>query len=141
MSVFRFLPFMRAFRHIPLFDRAFYLRKYPDLAAAGVNPLLHYVRYGAAEGRKPHPLFDPEYYLRRYPELRGNTNPLLHFLEHSRANPQTNPHPLFHCEAYRQAHPEAAAEGVNPLVHHLRQLRAGRNTASGTEGSLFGCAS
>jgi hypothetical protein len=132
---------MRAFRHIPLFDRAFYLRKYPDLAAAGVNPLLHYLRYGAAEGRKPHPLFDPEFYLRRQPELRGHTNPLLHFLEHSGANPHTNPHLLFHCEAYRQAYPEAAAPGVNPLLHHLLQLRAGRNAASGTEGSLVGCAS
>jgi hypothetical protein len=142
MPVFRFPPSVRALRHISLFDRGFYLRKYPDLAATRVNPLLHYLRYGAPEGRKPHALFDPEFYLSRHPELRGNGNPLLHFLEHG--GPEQgggNPHPLFDCEAYLQAHPEAAAQGLNPLVHHLLQLRGSRSTASGTEGGLFGCAS
>ena len=42
-----------------------------DVAAAGVNPLRHYMRYGGGEGRKPNPLFDPDYYLRRYPQLKG----------------------------------------------------------------------
>jgi hypothetical protein len=137
MPVFRFPPYLRALQHIPLFDRVFYLRKYPDLAAARVNPLRHYLRYGASEGRKPHPLFDPGHYLRSHPELRNGGNPLQHFLEHGSANP----HPLFDCAAYRRANPEAAAPGVNPLVHHLRRLQAGGGTASATEGSLFGCAS
>jgi glycosyltransferase involved in cell wall biosynthesis len=35
------------------FDPAFYLRRYPDLAAAGVDPLEHYVNHGRAEGRLP----------------------------------------------------------------------------------------
>ena len=136
MPAFRFLPYVRSLRRIPLFDPAFYLRKYPDVAAAGVNPLRHYLRYGALEGRKPHALFDPEYYLLSHPELRDNGNPLEHFLENGLANP----HPLFDCAAYLRANPEAAAQCVNPLVHHLR-LHAGGVTAYGTEGSLFGCAS
>ena len=35
------------------FDTRFYLEFYPDIAAAGMNPLFHYVYYGRAEGRLP----------------------------------------------------------------------------------------
>ena len=34
-----------------LFSTTRYLRKYPDVAKAGLNPLLHYVEHGLAEGR------------------------------------------------------------------------------------------
>lgn len=34
-----------------LFDREAYLQAYPDVAAAGVDPLRHYLRYGHHEGR------------------------------------------------------------------------------------------
>ena len=33
------------------FDRDWYLSEYPDIAAAGVDPLYHYVKYGKDEGR------------------------------------------------------------------------------------------
>ena len=33
------------------FDTAAYLAAYPDVAAAGVNPLLHYLVSGMHEGR------------------------------------------------------------------------------------------
>ncbi len=36
-----------------LFDTAFYLERNPDVAEAGVNPLVHYIEHGAAEGRSP----------------------------------------------------------------------------------------
>lgn len=35
----------------PLFDKAAYLRRYPDVTEAGMEPLLHYVMHGQAEGR------------------------------------------------------------------------------------------
>ncbi|MGF6425633.1 glycosyltransferase involved in cell wall biosynthesis [Bradyrhizobium elkanii] len=35
----------------PNFDGDWYLRNYPDVAASGINPLVHYVRFGQAEGR------------------------------------------------------------------------------------------
>ncbi len=35
------------------FDPAWYLRQYPDIAAAGVDPWRHFLRYGSAEGRLP----------------------------------------------------------------------------------------
>ena len=41
-----------------LFDSAWYLKMYPDVAAAGVNPLMHYLMLGSFLGRNPFPLFD-----------------------------------------------------------------------------------
>jgi peptidoglycan/xylan/chitin deacetylase (PgdA/CDA1 family)/SAM-dependent methyltransferase len=37
------------------FDTNFYLQTNPDVAEAGINPLLHYLRFGAFEGRRPRP--------------------------------------------------------------------------------------
>jgi hypothetical protein len=111
-----------------LLDAEFYLRANPDVAAARMDPLKHYVKYGAAEQRQPHPLFDPAHYLAGCPEARNAENPLLHFLEQSCA--WANPHPLFDCEAYLKAHPEA---GGNPLAHCIAHP-----THSAMEGSQFG---
>lgn len=38
---------------MPFFDSEYYLRNNPDVASAGVNPLLHYLRAGRREGRLP----------------------------------------------------------------------------------------
>ena len=116
----------RAMREV--FDAAFYLRANPDVAAAGMDPLKHYVKYGAAEQRQPHPLFDPAHYLASCPASGEAENPLMHFLEQSRA--WANPHPLFDCDAYVAAHPEAAG---NPLRHYLSHRQQ-----VGQEGSQFG---
>jgi hypothetical protein len=102
----------------PLFDPCYYLDRNPDVRRAGVNPLVHYVRHGAAEDRKPHPLFEPSHYRNSCAEAPGqDQNLLVHFLEAGAA--AANPHPLFDCEAYLDAHPAAAAQGANPLVHYL----------------------
>jgi hypothetical protein len=37
----------------PGFDTAGYLKRYPDVAEAGLNPLLHYITHGKSEGRSP----------------------------------------------------------------------------------------
>src|SRR5580658_2327499 len=103
----------------PLFDAAFYLERYPDVRQAGMNPLWHYVRHGAAEGRKPHRLFEPDYYLSGCPEARNSANPLLHFIE--TGGRSGNPHPLFDCDAYLAAHPDATRRGINPLLHYVRK--------------------
>jgi glycosyltransferase involved in cell wall biosynthesis len=35
------------------FDAAWYLKKYPDVLSAGVDPFEHYLEYGKTEGRQP----------------------------------------------------------------------------------------
>lgn len=36
-----------------IFDENWYLLQNPDVSASGINPAIHYIRFGAAEGRKP----------------------------------------------------------------------------------------
>jgi hypothetical protein len=103
----------------PLFDPAFYLRKYPDVAAAGVNPLCHYLKYGAAESRQPHPLFDPRFYLDRNPDIRrASVNPLVHYVRHGAAEDR-KPLPLFEPSHYRNSCAEAPGRSEHLLVHFL----------------------
>lgn len=66
-----------------LYDEAWYLEHYPDVAASDYPPFLHYIAYGAMEGRSPGPDFDTEWYLLRYPDIVG-MNPLLHYIDHGR---------------------------------------------------------
>jgi hypothetical protein len=119
----------------PLFDPAFYLRKYPDVAAAGVNPLCHYLKHGAAELRQPHPLFDPGFYLDRNPDVRrAGVNPLVHYVRHGAAEDR-KPHPLFEPSHYRNSCAEPLGSGQNLLVHFLESGAAAANPHP-----LFDCA-
>lgn len=74
----------RTIRAAGLFDDAFYLRENPDVAADEVDPLLHYLMYGAAEGRWPNATFDPVAYATQA-SLRRGENPLLHSIATGRA--------------------------------------------------------
>ena len=69
-----------AIRASGLFDAAFYLRSNPDVANSETDPLWHYVRYGASEGRAPSASFDPAFYARHATTLRRKDNPLLHYI-------------------------------------------------------------
>jgi ADP-heptose:LPS heptosyltransferase/GT2 family glycosyltransferase len=64
-----------------LFDREYYLRTNPDVIAFNIDPLVHYVEFGALERRRPRPDFDVEFYLAQCLSL-GETppNPLVHYL-------------------------------------------------------------
>jgi GT2 family glycosyltransferase/glycosyltransferase involved in cell wall biosynthesis len=85
-----------------------------------MDPLFHFLRYGAVEGRKPHPLFDPTYYLEKYPDVaRSGYNPLLHFMRFGGFEGR-QPHPDFDAKYYRAKHQDATSKGMNPLVHFLR---------------------
>ena len=66
-----------------LFDKDFYLKKYPDVAARKIDPIYHYLSYGAEEGRNPSGSFDTIDYLNFYPDVRNDKmsiNPFLHFI-------------------------------------------------------------
>ena len=66
-----------------LFDKDFYLRTYPDVAARKFDPICHYLLFGARELRNPNPSFNTGRYLDRYPDVRNdkkNINPLIHYI-------------------------------------------------------------
>jgi hypothetical protein len=106
----------------PLFDAAFYLRKYPDVAASGVNPLFHYLLHGAAEGRKPHPLFEPAYHAAQVAVARGN--PLLAYLK-TGPDSHARPHPLFDPQAYARVRRQAGPPLVDFVLHGASAVTEG----------------
>ena len=62
-------------------DQAWYLATYPDVAAAGLDPVKHYLKHGWREGRDPRPDFSTRGYLALHEEIAGTQqNPLIHYL-------------------------------------------------------------
>ncbi|MNM37861.1 putative glycosyltransferase EpsJ [compost metagenome] len=131
----------------PDFSGRHYLVLNPDVAEAGMNPLLHYLRHGRSEGRQvlavgaPLPslegarseqhlseyetisrscLFDDVHYLACQSDVREHgLDPLLHFIQHGLAEGR-QPNPFFDTIYYRQRYMDAGDER-NPLVHYLTE--------------------
>ncbi len=62
-------------------DAEWYLRRYPDLAEASVDPYEHYWEHGWREGRDPGPHFSTKWYLKTNADVAGRgINPLEHYL-------------------------------------------------------------
>ena len=70
---------MRTIRRSGLFDTEWYLSRYPDVAASGIDPLEHYCRYGWRRGRDPNRTFSTALYVIRHPEAAKEGNPLAHY--------------------------------------------------------------
>jgi hypothetical protein len=66
---------------LPGFDPIYYLYWYPDVRAAGLDPLEHYLFTGWKEGRDPSAGFSTSGYLAANPDVAGSGhNPLVHFV-------------------------------------------------------------
>lgn len=73
---------VRRVRESGMFDETWYVQRYPDVAAAGHDPIAHYLQFGAKEMRNPSPRFDTSWYLNHYPDVaKEGMNPLLHYIK------------------------------------------------------------
>jgi hypothetical protein len=94
-------------------DREWYLDRYPDVRAAKVDPLSHYLKWGAREGRDPSPLFSTGFYLAQNPDVRvSGLNPLAHYLRWGWREGR-DPNPLFDTDWYLRENPRLGA-GAQP---------------------------
>lgn len=76
------------------FNAQWYLQRNSDVQAANIDPLTHYLRAGAREGRDPSIEFSTNWYLMNNPDVRAaGVNPLAHFLLYGRAEGRL-PRPL-----------------------------------------------
>jgi glycosyltransferase involved in cell wall biosynthesis/ubiquinone/menaquinone biosynthesis C-methylase UbiE len=102
-----------------IFDPAYYLRAYPDVAEAGADPFAHFMSVGWAEGRNPCALFDTELYLDSNPDVaRAGLNPLVHYVS-AGAREGRPVSLLFDARWYLAKNPDLQAAGGNPLAHYL----------------------
>lgn len=121
------------------FDRDWYSLRYPDVAAAQVDPGAHYRAHGRAEGRHPTPeaearalgeFVDPAWYRARYPDVAATgADPLRHYLLYGRAegrypNADREPRDLwstrFDPAWYRARNPDLGPYAQDPLEHFRR---------------------
>ena len=64
-----------------LFDRNYYMETYQDVKLVGIDPILHYIFYGAKENRNPAKFFDTKYYRENYKDVAElGLNPLVHYI-------------------------------------------------------------
>ncbi|WP_250479408.1 MULTISPECIES: glycosyltransferase 61 family protein [unclassified Caballeronia] len=102
-----------------LFDADWYLEENPDVKAAGLSPLGHYLRFGAKELRSPSVLFDARYYIEQKPAAASlNITPLEDFLAVGGFE-GCNPNPHFDSAWYLDEYEDARLSGLNPLLHYL----------------------
>ncbi|MBV5311326.1 hypothetical protein [Chromatium okenii] len=100
-------------------DDNFYLVKYPDIAASGMDPDLHFATFGWQEGRDPNAWFDTDWYLMQNLDVAAaGLNPLEHYWDYGWKEGR-NPSPTFNTNAYLTVNPDVAVAGVNPLEHWL----------------------
>ena len=108
------------------FDPAAYLAANPDVKAGGVDPLAHYLQFGAGEGRQgsvPTELiapngFDYIYYLKNNPDVAAaGVDPFAHFQQFGWKEGR-NPNALFDVKGYLDTYLDVKASGINPLDHY-----------------------
>ncbi len=64
-----------------LFDVLFYRTTYADVALSGMDPIIHYVKFGANEGRRPNEWFDTKKYIDKYKDVKeSRMNPFYHYI-------------------------------------------------------------
>lgn len=115
------------------FDAAWYLARNPDVAAAGADPLRHYLDHGWKEGRDPNAFFSTAWYLNQNPDVAAaRMNPLAHYADRGWREGR-DPGPGFSTGAYLRANPDVRAAGIDPLGHFLLNGRAEGRAAAPAE--------
>ena len=111
-----------------LFDRTWYKRSNPDVAASSLEPVAHYILYGGFEGRRPNRLFDSKYYLDVHADVRQmGLNPLLHYISNGAAELR-RPCAEFDVSAYLARHPELKRKPRKVLRHALEYDGSGTDS-------------
>jgi glycosyltransferase involved in cell wall biosynthesis len=107
-------------RESQLLEENWYRTKYSELVTSRTDPVLHFLRYGAAQWCDPNQLFDTRWYLEQNPDVAAaGINPLIHYIQAGwKEGRQPNIH--FHPRLYLEANPDVAAGGLEPLAHYLR---------------------
>ncbi|HWB59331.1 MAG TPA: class I SAM-dependent methyltransferase, partial [Chthoniobacteraceae bacterium] len=130
----------------PSFDAGYYLASNADVAAQGVDPLLHYHRHGEREGRSPRADFNPAYYLAANPDLKQgistdplevapSQHPFYHYVTCGKRECRDGVRsfaeeirevitPYFDREFYLSQYPDVKEAGIDPVRHYIHMGEA-----------------
>lgn len=103
----------------PYFDREYYSRNNLDVIAAGIDPVVHYLKYGWKEYRDPCPYFCVRWYLTRYSDVHASgQEPLSHFLRTGMKEGR-QPHHLIDLSYYAGGASDVIRAGVDLYTHFI----------------------
>lgn len=117
------------------FDTAYYLKHTPQCSKLGMDPLLHFLRYGVYQNHAPNENFSPfAYWSLNDSALQHHANPLVHYVKkaglrntilpadnnYSKAVTIIQKSRLFDAKYYLKENPDVAASGINPLEHYCK---------------------
>lgn len=115
-----------------LFDAAWYASAHPDVAASGMDPAVHFLRYGRLLRRAAGPGFDTAFCLDRYADLAaGGGNPLIQALDLAEDRPWTQADWQARIRALRRRAPRPGL--VSVCLAARRDDRALRRTLASLE--------
>lgn len=127
------------------FDAKYYLKRYPDIVIAGVDPVIHYILHGWREGRDPNGEFSSDDYLESNEDVaQAEINPFYHYLVAGRSEgrqlkkcskaPSHNSigedelqniiktiSPHFDSEFYLKMYAHVALSEMKPAEHYVRE--------------------
>jgi hypothetical protein len=102
-----------------LFYERFYTNQFKGDGELNMAPAMHYLLYGAWQGKDPNPMFSSYFYLNKYKDVYyAGMNPLLHYSLHGWKEGR-DPHPEFSTVHYLNANDDVKQSGMNPLSHYL----------------------
>ncbi len=120
MGLLRIIKQWYSINRTGIFDSVFYLRTNPDAVRAKLDPLFHYILFGAKLGHQPNLLFYGKWYDLHYSlDLPEHINPLYHYIV-SGSKVDYFPHPLFDSSFYRKKFKANYPGGMSALEHYLR---------------------
>jgi len=105
------------------FDEEFYLTTYPDVAAAGIDPIRHYLDTGWHEQRDPSLLFSTRFYMDNNPDVvAAGVNPFFHFIAAGKAEGRHGKHQLgFRWDILAK---------LKPVAEQIAEMKAYRGPAT-----------
>lgn len=118
-----------------MFEPLWYKTTYPDILKRKVDPLTHYVRFGADEGRRASPNFDTQWYLNTNPDVElSGQNPLVHYILNGKIEGRA-PTPFetpTQSKTHRQLRQLLDLNSPTPLqIQHIVNIRAWADDETG----------
>jgi lipopolysaccharide biosynthesis protein len=140
IKTIKYLRWEKIIRKSKLFDSEYYLFTYPDVKKEDLDPVTHYVRSGAKEGKNPNANFNTIFYLEEYPDVKNiNINPFFHYITDGKTEGRhknkfdsdkhlININNCFDIHYYLNTYPDIEQAGIDPLEHFiLYGFKEGRN--------------
>ncbi len=127
LKYYKYKKMYKTIKNSELFDEKYYLFTYPDVRKADIDPIKHYIKHGADEGRNPNKYFDTKFYLKHYQDVKSSgINPLFHYIKYG-VKEGRNPNSSFDTKYYLDKYQDVRENGINPLLHYIKHgEKAGR---------------